>query len=85
MSEHDRAGEERSGGGGSFLRSRYGIGLIVFLAIGAYLVTTEHRPHLFAALPWLLPLACPLLHLLMHGGHGEWHDHTQGDAGGPKP
>lgn len=35
---------------------------------------TEHRAHLFGALPYLLVLLCPLMHLLMHHEHGG-HDH----------
>lgn len=69
--QHDYAAPEPSAGRSSFLRSRFGIGLIVFLAISAYLLTTEHRPHLFAALPWLLLLAYPLMHLFMHHGHNH--------------
>ena len=34
----------------------------------AYLVI-EHRPHLFGWLPYLIILACPLMHLTMHRGH----------------
>lgn len=34
----------------------------------AYLVI-EHRPHLFGWLPYLIILACPLMHLFMHRGH----------------
>ena len=41
-----------------------------FLLIAAFSLTTEHRAHLFGILPCLLILACPLLHLFMHGGHG---------------
>jgi hypothetical protein len=48
--------------------------LIVFLAIAGFYLFTEHRAHLFGALPYLLLLACPLMHLLMHRGHGK-HDH----------
>jgi hypothetical protein len=29
----------------------------------------EHRPHLFGWLPYLIILACPLMHLFMHRGH----------------
>ena len=46
---------------------------IGFAAIAAYFVVTEHRAHLYEVLPYwpyLLLLACPLLHLFMHGGHG---------------
>jgi hypothetical protein len=32
------------------------------------------------ALPLLLLLACPLMHLFHHGGHGGHdHDHAEGD------
>lgn len=58
-------------------RTRGGLVLLGFLAIGAYLLITEHRAHLALALPylpWLLFLACPLMHLFMHGGHGG-HGH----------
>ncbi len=41
-----------------------------FAAIAALFLFTEHRAHLFGALPYLLLLACPLMHLFHHGGHG---------------
>lgn len=31
----------------------------------------EHRAHLLTALPYLILLACPLLHVFMHRGHGS--------------
>ena len=43
--------------------------LVGFLAIGAFFFLTEHRAHLLGIFPYLLLLACPLLHFL-HGGHG---------------
>lgn len=49
--------------------------LIGFLAIAAFFLFTEHRAHLFGALPFLLILACPLMHLFHgHGGHGGHND-----------
>ena len=54
---------------GHFLGSRSSIVLLGFLAIAAFYLVTEHQAHLFGILPWLLLLACPLLHLF-HGGHG---------------
>ena len=42
-------------------------------AAGFFLVT-EHAAHLYGALPFLLLLACPLMHYFHHG-HG--HDHRQ--------
>ncbi len=53
--------------------SRNGIALLGFLAVAAYFLWTEHEAHLRAAvpyLPFLLLLACPLMHLFMHHGHG---------------
>ena len=48
-------------------RLRWGLG--VFLAVAFFFLWQEHRAHLFAVLPWLLLLACPLMHLFMHRGH----------------
>ncbi|WP_428037244.1 DUF2933 domain-containing protein [Bosea thiooxidans] len=31
---------------------------------------TEHRAHLLGWLPLIIFLACPLLHVFMHGRHG---------------
>jgi hypothetical protein len=58
--------------------SRTGPVLLAFLAIAAFFLFTEHRAHLFGILPYLLLLACPLLHLFMHGGHGG-HGEGSGD------
>lgn len=48
-----------------------------FLAVAGFFLWTEHRAHLLGVLPYLLVLACPLMHLFHHG-----HDHHHG-AGGP--
>ena len=45
-----------------------------FTAVIAVLLFTEHRAHVLGALPYLLLLACPFMHLFMHHGHGH-HDH----------
>ncbi len=60
-----------------FLFSRTGIATLGFLAIAGYFLWTEHRAHLFGWLPFLLLLACPLMHLFHHGGHGS-HGHKHG-------
>jgi hypothetical protein len=64
-----------------WLFSRAGLALLAFLVIAAFFLFTEHRAHLFGILPYLLLLACPLLHLLMHGGHGG-HDKSREDHPG---
>ena len=53
-----------------FRSSRYAVGLIVLGAIATYFLLSEHRAHFFGALPFVLLLACPLMHVFMHGGHG---------------
>ena len=52
-------------------RSRTGIALLGFAIVAGFFLISEHRAHLLAWLPWLLLLACPLLHVFMHGGHGK--------------
>ncbi len=43
-----------------------------FAAVGAYYLVTEHREHLIDYLPFVLLMACPLMHLFHgHGGHGR--------------
>lgn len=42
-----------------------------FVAIAGFFLISEHRAHLFGALPFLFLLACPLLHMFGHGGHGR--------------
>ena len=41
-----------------------------FVAIAGFLLFTEHRAHVFGALPYLFLLACPFLHMFGHSGHG---------------
>ena len=65
-----------------FLQSRYAIGLLVLGAVATYLLLSEHRAHFLGALPLLLLLSCPLMHVFMHnghGGHGGGHDHHDGE------
>ena len=74
--DHSQHGAEAS----AFWGSRASIGLIVLGGIALYFLLTEHRAHFFVALPFLLLLACPLMHIFMHGGHGghgggEGHQH----------
>lgn len=54
------------------------IGLLAFLAIILPFQWGEHKAHILGALPYLLLLACPLIHSFMHGSHGhggEGHEH----------
>ena len=70
-------------GAPAFWRSRYAIGLLVFGAVAMYFLLSEHRAHFFGVLPFLLLLACPLMHMFMHGGHGG-HGGRHGDQADDK-
>lgn len=54
-----------------FWRSRNGIVVLMLLVIGLFYVVREHVDHAIQALPYLILLLCPLMHLFGHGhGHG---------------
>ena len=53
----------------AFLGSRGGVAMLVVAAVGGYLLFTEHRAHVLGFLPYVLLLACPLMHVFMHRGH----------------
>lgn len=82
---HDHEAHETPPG---FWGSRYAVGLIVIGAVAGYFLLTEHRAHFFGTLPFLLLLACPLMHVFMHhghGGHSHHHDLDETQAGPDKP
>ena len=70
-----------------WMRSRSALVLLAFLGIAAFFLVVEHTAHVLGALPYLLLLACPLLHFFHgshrrgHGGHGE---PTHPDNEGPR-
>lgn len=50
----------------------------VLLSVVAFYLLTEHLQHTLGALPYVILLLCPLMHLFMHRGHGHGlghHDH----------
>jgi hypothetical protein len=54
----------------SWLHSRSAAAFIVLLGIAMFFLWAEHRAHVLGALPYLLLLVCPLMHLFHHrGGH----------------
>jgi len=63
-----------------FWRTKSGIVLIGFLIVAGFFLLTEHTAHVFGGLPYLLILACPLMHFFHHhGGHGH-HGKDGNDA-----
>lgn len=60
-------------------KSKMGLVLVGFLIIAGALLFTEHRAHVLGLLIWLPLLACPLMHMFMHGGHGHHGNRDQSD------
>lgn len=60
----------------TFWRSRYAAGLVVIGGVAVFFLLSQHRAHFLGALPYLLLLACPLMHLFMHHGHGNHKHHS---------
>jgi hypothetical protein len=55
-----------------------------FALLAVLLLAFEHRMHLSGLigwLPYLILLACPLMHLFMHGGHGHGGGDGKTDGG----
>lgn len=61
-------------------RTRGGVAAIGFGLVVAFFVLREHYEHALGMLPYLLLLACPLMHLLMPHGHGGHHGHGEPHA-----
>ena len=56
-----------------------------FLAIAGFFLVTEHTAHVLGALPYLLLLLCPVMHLFMHRGHhGQGHGRDPGGNDEPR-
>jgi hypothetical protein len=79
MERRDHSLPDRSApAANSFWASKAFLICVAFLVIGGILLWTEHLAHAFGYLPYLLLLACPLLHILMHAGYGD-HSHGRAD------
>ena len=66
-------------------------GLAALALVGAvvYFLLAEHRAHFIYALPFLILLLCPVMHIFMHkghghGGHGGHNGHEHTDQGKEK-
>lgn len=66
--------------------NRYPIGFLLLIIIGGFFLWNEHRAHILGALPFLILLLCPIMHIFMHKGHGghngnhDDHSHHQGGS-----
>lgn len=79
MSMHDHS---EHAGPPNYHSARIGLVLAGFLLIAGILLLTEHRAHVLGLLIWLPLLACPLMHIFMHGGHGGHGSHGQQNTEG---
>ncbi len=52
--------------------------LLLSLGVLAFYLITEHKAHLYGALPYILFGVFILSHLFMHGGHGGHNDSKKG-------
>lgn len=76
MTNHDHTHPPRPG----FFRTPTGwIITVVLLGLAVYL-WVAHQAHVLAALPILVLLLCPLMHVFMHRGHGHGHNRPKDDT-----
>lgn len=68
----------------SFWRTFPGICAIALIAATVFYLATKHTAHFFGAWPYLFLLACPIMHLFMHHGHGGHHSHIENKPEGDK-
>lgn len=65
----------------SFWLSIQGMAALGLIGAASYFLLMEHRDHVFALLPYVILLACPLMHIFMHRGHGHGHHtHEHGES-----
>ena len=58
----------------------------LFAAVALFFLLTEHQAHLFGVLPYVLLLACPVMHFFMHGKHrGHEPPHAQQSVANREP
>jgi len=64
----------------SFWRSPAGMVLVTVAIVAGFFFLREHWGHVLGSWPYLLLLACPLMHLMHGKGHGRHSRHSQ-DSG----
>ena len=64
----------------SFWVTPNGLAAIALIGAVLYFLLAEHRAHFVYALPYLILLLCPLMHVFMHGGHGGHGGHGHGGS-----
>ncbi len=63
----------------SFFKGSAGVAVAMLAVIAGFYFLREHWQHVAGSWPYLLLLACPLMHMFHgHGGHGGHHHHGPG-------
>lgn len=61
----------------SFWFTPKGLAALGLIAAATYFLLIEHQEHVWQYLPFIILLACPLMHIFMHGGHGGHGGHDE--------
>ena len=81
MDHQHEHGTGPEGSSASFFKSPVGVAVAMLALIAAFYVLREHWQHVAGSWPYLLLLACPLMHVFHgHGGHGGHRHHEPGSA-----
>lgn len=81
MDHQHEHGTGPEGSSASFFKSPVGVAVAMLALIAAFYVLREHWQHVAGSWPYLLLLACPLMHVFHgRGGHGGHHHHEPGGA-----
>lgn len=66
----------------SFWFTPKGLSAMGLIGAASYFLLMEHRQHVWQYLPFLIILACPIMHIFMHGGHGHGDNGHRGHKEG---
>lgn len=69
----------------SFWKSKTPLVVAGFLLVASFFLFSEHRAHALGILPYLIILACPVLHIFMHSGHGGHGGHGKHESDPTQP
>lgn len=64
----------------SFWTSSNGLASMVMIGFVTYFLLVEHRDHVIQALPYIIILLCPLMHIFMHRSHGHGNHEDDNEA-----
>lgn len=79
--EHDKKCEHKEKQGlMCHFMSWKGVAFVLVLAAVSYYLLTVHREHLALALPYIILLACPLMHIFGHGHGNHGHQNHKKDS-----